>query len=80
MIRYPMSNRDAMRSYMRRVPAAGVTFVDPVLDMFFADEANGLCTIELDRKMGYADEVEPQHSVRVTYTDPELEVVKRLSI
>lgn len=79
MFKYPMSNRDAMRSYMRRVPAAGVTFVDPVLDMFFADEAAGLCTITLDRRMGYTD-APPEHSIAVTYTDPELEIVKRLSV
>lgn len=86
MIRYPMSNRDAMRSVMVRVPAAEVKFVDPVLDQFFADESAGLCEIKIKRLN--LDEImtanregqEIQHHVEVTYHDPEIEFVKKMSI
>ena len=80
MIEYPMSNRDAMRSVMIRVPAAGVKFVDPVLDMFFADERAGLCVIEVKRLAPTVMPADQQHTVQVTYLDPEIEFVKRMSI
>jgi hypothetical protein len=81
-----MSNRDAMRSVMARVPAANVQFVDPVLSMFFDDERAGLCDIEIKRLGPF---VQPdvsllgtvaQHEVHVSYHDPEIEFEKRLSI
>jgi len=86
MIIYPMSNRDAMRSYMARVPAAQVTFVDPALQQFFDDQAQGLCEIKIKRlnleQIMTANAVgqEIQHHVEVTYHDPEIEFVKRMSI
>jgi len=86
MIKYPMTNRDAMRSVMARVPAANVVFVDPTLQMFFDDEKAGLCTIDIKRLGPF---VQPdvsllgtvaQHEVHVSYHDPETEFEKRLSI
>lgn len=79
MITYPMSNRDAMRSVMIRVPAAGVKFVDPVLDQFFEDERAGLCQVEVKRRAPTAMPVDVQHTVQVIYYDPELEMIRRLS-
>jgi hypothetical protein len=80
-----MTNRDAMRSYMVRVPAANVQFVDPALQQFFDDQAAGLCEIKIKRLN--LDEIisanakgqEIQHTVEVTYLDPELEFTRRLS-
>ena len=79
MIEYPMSNRDAMRSVMVRVPAAQVRFVDPVLDQFFADERAGLCVIEVKRRAPTVLPADVQHLVLVRYDDPELEMIRRLS-
>ena len=80
MIEYPMSNRDAMRSVMVRVPAAEVRFVDPNLDMFFADERAGLCSVQIKRLAPTVLPADAQHRVEVTYYDPEIEFVKRMSI
>ena len=75
-----MTNRDAMRSVMIRVPAAEVRFVDPVLDMFFADERAGLCQVEVKRLAPTVMPADVQHLVHVRYDDPEIEFEKRLSI
>ena len=80
MIVYPMTNRDAMRSVMVRVPAAQVQFVDPNLDMFFADERAGLCSVEIKRLAPTVMPADAQHTVEVTYYDAEIEFTKRLSI
>jgi len=80
MLKYPMTNRDAMRSVMARVPTAGVKFVDPVLNMFFEDERNGLCDIAVKRLPPTVVDDNQQHEVHVSYYDPELEFVKRMSI
>lgn len=79
MIVHPMSNRDAMRSVMIHVPAANVKFVDPALDMFFADERAGLCEVVVKRLPPIVTTAQ-QHTVQVTYHDPEIEFVKRMSI
>jgi len=86
MIEYPMTNRDAMRSYMARVPAAQVKFVDPVLQEFFDDQAAGLCDIKIKRlnleqiMTANREGQEVQHRVEVRYHDPEIEFERRLSI
>jgi hypothetical protein len=80
MIEYPMSNRDAMRSVMVRVPAAEVRFVDPVLQQFFDDESAGLCTVEVKRLAPTVMPRDVQHLVHVRYDDPEIEMIRRLSI
>lgn len=74
-----MSNRDAMRSVMVRVPAAQVKFVDPNLDMFFEDERAGLCSVEIKRLAPTVMPADAQHTVQVTYYDAELEFTRRLS-
>jgi hypothetical protein len=79
MIIHPMNNRDAMRSVMVQVPAANVKFTDPALDMFFADERAGLCAVVVKRLPPIVTS-DQQHTVEVTYYDPEIEFVKRLSI
>ena len=75
-----MTNRDAMRSVMVRVPAAEVRFVDPVLDMFFEDERSGLCSVQVKRLAPTVLPADVQHTVEVTYWDAETEFEKRLSI
>jgi hypothetical protein len=75
-----MTNRDAMRSVMARVPAAEVKFVDPVLQMFFDDERAGLCDIEVKRLGPIVPPEGVQHHIIVRYLDPELEMIKTLSI
>jgi len=80
MIKYPMTNRDAMRSVMARVPAAQVKFVDPTLQMFFDDETLGLCDITIKRLPPTVVPADAQHMVHVSYHDAELEFTKRLSI
>ena len=75
-----MTNRDAMRSVMARVPAAGVTFIDPVLQQFFEDERAGHCTIEIKRLPPTVVVGEVQHHVVVRYHDPEMGMLRRLSI
>lgn len=79
MITYPLSNRDAMRTIMARVPTANVTFVDPVIQQFFDDEKNGLCDIEVKRHVTTVMPDDVQHLVRVHYHDPELEFIRALS-
>ena len=80
MIKYPMTNRDAMRSVMARIPAAEVRFVDPVLQSFFDDERAGLCEITVKRLGPVATDESVQHHVVVRYHDPEVAMLKRLSI
>jgi len=93
MFRYPISRRDLFRTVMIRIPAAGVSFQDPVLQDFYTDHLNGLCTFEvvntevrtvLDKikdlgKPGQYS-VEQTHLVHISYIDPELEFERRLSV
>jgi hypothetical protein len=83
MITYPMSNRDALRVVMARVPAAGVKFICPVIQQFFDDEAAGHCDIEVKRRVNKYIPTDStgtvQHEVLVRYRDPELEFERRLS-
>jgi hypothetical protein len=78
MFKYPMSNRDAMRSVMVRVPAAGVVFTDAGLNLFYQDSLNGLCTVEFNRAPPIVSNLD--HYVIVDYSDPELEFERRLSV
>lgn len=78
MFKYPISNRDAMRSIMVRVPAAGVTFTDPALNQFFADEREGLCRITVRRVKPIATGPEAVNYIEVHYEDPELEFMRAL--
>lgn len=80
MIIHKMSNRDAMRSVMIRVPAAGVKFIDPALNTFFEDERAGLCVVQVKRLPPTVVPADAQHEVWVTYEDPELEFERRLSV
>ena len=80
MIRYPLTNRDAMRTVMNRVPAAQVRFTDPQVQEFFDDERAGLCTVEVRRLPPTVVVGEVQHHVVVRYHDPEMGMLRRLSI
>lgn len=85
MIRYPLSKGQAIRAYMRRIDAAGVTFAESILNQFIADEAAGLASITVDRiphrvevsDSSYSETAELQ--MNITYADPELEMLRRLS-
>lgn len=78
MFKYPINNRDAMRSIMVRVPAAGVRFTDPQLDQFFADERAGLCTIQVRRVRPTVTEPGAVNYIEVHYLDPEMEFMRAL--
>lgn len=78
MLRYPISNRDAMRTIMARVPTAGVRFTDPRLDQFYADERAGLCEILVRRLRPIVQEPGAQHYIEVHYHDPEMEFMRAL--
>jgi hypothetical protein len=65
---------------MNSVPSAGVRFIDPVLQQFFDDERLGLCRVTVKRLPPMVIASDVQHHVLVEYYDPELEMVKRLSI
>lgn len=80
MIKYNLTNRDAMRTVMNSVPAAEVTFSDPIVQGFFEDQRSGLCTIQVRRHPPVVIAGDVQHHIVVSYYDPELEMVKRLSI
>ncbi len=95
MIKYPITNRDLLRSIMNQVPAAGVRFSDPVLQEFAEDQQLGMCIMEIKKlpevrtvQMIYNPDgtsrphttTVQQHEVWVHYHNPELEFEKRLSI
>lgn len=95
MIKYPITNRDLLRSVMARVPAAGVVYSDEVIQKFAVDSTKGLCSFTIVRepevktvKTVYeADGTSRQvvttvqhHHVEVNYYDPEDEFEIRLSI
>ena len=86
MIRYPLTNRDAMRTIMNQVPAALVRFTDPQVQEFFEDERLGLCTIQvrrltpieiIDANLAGTD---VQHHILVQYNDADLHMIKLLSV
>ena len=83
MIRYNLTTKDALRVSMARIPAAEVTFYDPCLDIFFADEQEGLCTIEVVKIRDLLTKTTPryiyQNELQIKYHDPEVEMIKRLS-
>ncbi len=95
MIKYPISNRDLLRSVMARIPAAGVVYSDDVIQKFAVDSTKGLCSFNIVREPeiktlqtvynpdGTSRRVETtvqHHHVEVCYYDPEDEFEIRLSI
>lgn len=94
MIRYPISNKDLLRSVMIQVPSAGVRYNDSVLQEFAEDEQLGLCTMRVvklpeEKKQQPVYDINydgwrvhettvQRHEVQVQYHDPELEFVKAL--
>ena len=68
-----------MRSYMNFIKSAEIKFVDPNVQMFYDDEAQGLCTIELKQGKRPQDGLPSGDSVlEICYYDPELEFQRRL--
>jgi len=80
MIRYPLTNRDAMRTIMNQVPAALVRFSDPQVQEFSEDERLGLCTIEVKRIPPIVSGDDVQHHILVQYNDADLHMLKLLSV
>ena len=80
MIRYPLTNRDAMRTIMNQVPAALVRFTDPQVQEFFEDERLGLCTVIVKRIPPIATGDLVQHHILVQYNDADLHMLKLLSV
>lgn len=71
--------KDAMRSYMNYVKSAEIKFVDPNVQMFYDDEAQGLCTIEVKPGRRSQDGLPSGDSeLLIHYYDPELEFQRRL--
>ena len=80
MIKYEITTKDALRTVMAQVPAAETKFVDPILQMFYDDEKAGLCEITVKRVPPIVVASDFQHHVLVRYFDPEIAMLKRLSI
>lgn len=96
MIKYPISNRDLLRSVMAHVPAAGVRYSDPVLQEFAEDEQLGLCVMRVvklpeEKKQEQVYDINydgwrvhettvQRHEVQVQYHDPAMEFLKILEV
>ena len=95
MIKYPISNRDLLRSVMAQIRAAGVRFTDENLQEYMEDEMLGLCSLEIKKLPETREWVEvldldgnPQrflqttqnHIVEIEYNNPELEFVRVLEL
>ena len=78
MFIYKITMKDAMRTYMHYIKSAEVKFIDPALNQFYADEADGLCTIKL-RQIARQDGLPSGDSeLVINYNDKELEFQRRL--
>jgi hypothetical protein len=78
MFTYPITMKDAMRTYMHFIKSAEVKFIDPAVQQFYDDEAAGLCTIKL-RQIARQDGLPSGDSeLIINYNDPELEFQRRL--
>jgi len=78
MFTYPITTKDAMRTYMHRIKSAGVKFVDPGVQQFYEDADAGLCTIQL-RQIARQDGLPSGDSeLLIKYNDKELEFQRRL--
>ena len=95
MIKYPISNRDLLRSVMARCPAAGVVYADEQLARFAADSTKGLCSFtivkgpeiketvevcDLDGNCRPHETTRQQHHIEIQYYSPEDEFEIKLSI
>ena len=96
MITYPLSQKDLIRSFIARVPAAQVVYHDAQIQKFAADALKGLCTMAIvkgpeikETRQVYdinRDEwrehttTVQQHFVEVQYHNPEDEFEVKLSI
>ena len=78
MFRYAITQPETIRWSMSQVPAAGVVFDNPVLRQFHADQQENLCSISLKRT-GPVGQGIIRHELIIAYTDPELELIRRLS-
>ena len=79
MFMYPLTYQDAVRAFVkfRSKHTDKSVFDDSALAQLYADEANGLCTITIHPPTSN----ELQDSVlEISYTDPELEFVRRLQL
>ena len=77
MFNYPITLKESMRCTMAQVPAAQVKFDNPALTQFFKDKDSNLCSISIKRFINGVEGVH-QHELTISYTDKELEVLRRL--
>lgn len=83
MFTYPLTLADAIQAFGKytRTNPGSVEFMDPTLNQLYADEAAGLCTITLKtNSTGKYVGGQSDSTLEITYTDPELELLRRLSI
>lgn len=81
MFTYPLTYKDALKTLEKFLSDmdAGVQFDNPMLVQLYWDEDQGLCTIV--RRDPNADDINVGTSdsiLEITYTDPELEFVRKL--
>jgi hypothetical protein len=74
MFKYKMRFIDAIQAYTKYTGSGAVVFEDPALNQFYADEAEGLCTIQLIAP----DAPAVDSMLEIHYFDPELEFQRRL--
>lgn len=84
MFTYPLTLQDALQAFVKFKAniVSEVEFDDPVLNQFYADEAEGLCTITIRQPdVDIISIRNVQDSVlEISYLDPELEFVRKLQI
>ena len=80
MFKYPLKYADALSSYLKYTTGEldAVEFTDPALNQFYADEAQGLCRIELLTPDFAIIAMNGGSVLEIYYTDPELEFLRRL--
>ena len=80
MFKYPLKYADALSSYLKYTTGEldAVEFTDPALNQFYADEAQGLCRIELLAPDFAIAAMDGDSVLEIHYTDPELEFERRL--
>lgn len=80
MFRYKMKFADALQAFVKYTHSdvGQVEFDDPALNQYYADEANGLCTIVLITPESSTAIVTSDSELEIEYADPELEFQRRL--
>ena len=80
MFKYKMAFADALQAYVKytQTDTGTVEFTDPALNQFYADEAEGLCSIKLVTPNIATAVITHDSELEINYADPELEFQRRL--